>query len=32
MIVIAHRGASWEEPENSLPAFELAIAQGADYV
>ena len=30
--VIAHRGASWEEPENTLPAFRRAIAVGADYV
>lgn len=28
--VIAHRGASGYAPENTLPAFELAIAQGAD--
>jgi glycerophosphoryl diester phosphodiesterase len=32
MIVIAHRGASFDEPENSLAAFERAIADGADYV
>ena len=32
MIVIAHRGASWALPENTLPAFELAIEIGADYV
>jgi glycerophosphoryl diester phosphodiesterase len=31
-LVIAHRGASWDEPENTLPAFERAIAVGADYV
>lgn len=30
--VIAHRGASWDERENTLPAFERAIAVGADYV
>ena len=30
--VIAHRGASWHEPENTLPAFERAIALGADFV
>jgi glycerophosphoryl diester phosphodiesterase len=30
--VIAHRGASWEERENTLPAFERAIALGADFV
>jgi glycerophosphoryl diester phosphodiesterase len=28
--VIAHRGASALAPENTLPAFELAIRQGAD--
>ena len=30
--VIAHRGASWDERENTLPAFERAIATGADFV
>jgi len=30
--VIAHRGASYELPENTLPAFERAIEMGADYV
>lgn len=29
-LVIAHRGASAYAPENTLPAFELALAQGAD--
>src|SRR5919109_2850030 len=28
--VIAHRGASARAPENSLPAFELALEAGAD--
>ena len=28
--VIAHRGASADAPENTLPAFELAVRQGAD--
>jgi glycerophosphoryl diester phosphodiesterase len=32
MLVIAHRGASAEFPENTLPAFERAIEIGADYV
>ena len=32
MIVIAHRGASCDEPENTLAAFERAIGVGADYV
>jgi glycerophosphoryl diester phosphodiesterase len=30
--VIAHRGASGERPENTLPAYELAVAQGADMI
>jgi glycerophosphoryl diester phosphodiesterase len=32
VLVIAHRGASHELPENTLPAFERAIQLGADYV
>ncbi len=32
MLIIAHRGASNEFPENSLLAFEHAIAQGADGI
>ena len=32
MLVIAHRGASYERPENTLPAFVRAIEIGADYV
>jgi glycerophosphoryl diester phosphodiesterase len=32
VLVIAHRGASAELPENTLPAFERAIELGADYV
>ena len=31
-LVIAHRGASGYEPENTLRAFELAIAQGAQMI
>jgi hypothetical protein len=31
-VLIAHRGASAYAPENTLPAFELAIQQGADYL
>jgi len=31
-LVIAHRGACWDAPENSLEAFALAIDEGADYV
>jgi glycerophosphoryl diester phosphodiesterase len=32
VLVIAHRGASFDEPENTLPAFARAIELGADYV
>ena len=32
MLVIAHRGASFDLPENTLPAFERAIEVGADFV
>ena len=31
-IVIGHRGASGYRPEHTLAAYELAIAQGADYI
>jgi glycerophosphoryl diester phosphodiesterase len=31
-LVIAHRGASGERPENTLPAYELAIEQRADAI
>jgi glycerophosphoryl diester phosphodiesterase len=30
--VIAHRGACWELPENTLPAFERAIEVGANWI
>jgi glycerophosphoryl diester phosphodiesterase len=30
--VIAHRGACWKLPENTLPAFERAIEIGADWI
>jgi glycerophosphoryl diester phosphodiesterase len=32
VLVIAHRGASFDLAENTLPAFERAIEVGADYV
>ena len=31
-IVFGHRGASGELPENTLPAFQRALAQGADVI
>jgi len=31
-IILAHRGASAHAPENTLAAFELALAQGADGI
>jgi glycerophosphoryl diester phosphodiesterase len=30
--IVAHRGASADAPENTLPAFELAWKQGADAI
>ena len=30
--MIAHRGASGQRPENTLAAYELAVAQGADMI
>ncbi|MBW2094574.1 MAG: glycerophosphodiester phosphodiesterase [Deltaproteobacteria bacterium] len=32
VIIVAHRGASRDAPENTLPAFELAWAKGADAI
>jgi len=32
MLVIAHRGASADAPENTMRAFELAVEQGADMI
>ena len=31
-LVIAHRGASFDAPENTIAAFELAFARGADAI
>ena len=31
-LIVAHRGSSFEAPENTLPAFELAWKQGADAI
>ena len=31
-LVIAHRGSSGHRPENTLPAFELAVAHAADMI
>ncbi len=30
--LIAHRGASWDAPEHTIAAYELAIKYGADFV
>lgn len=32
LLAIAHRGASGHRPEETLPAFELAIDLGSDYI
>jgi glycerophosphoryl diester phosphodiesterase len=32
MMIVAHRGASHDAPENTMPAFELAWQQGADAI
>lgn len=32
LLIVAHRGASADAPENTLPAFELAWEQGADGI
>lgn len=32
VLITAHRGSSWQAPENTVPAIEQAIADGADYV
>ena len=31
-LVVAHRGASADAPENTMPAFRLAVEQGADAI
>lgn len=31
-LIVAHRGASRDAPENTLPAFKLAWQQGADAI
>jgi len=31
-VVIAHRGASYAAPEHTFAAYDLALAQGADYL
>jgi glycerophosphoryl diester phosphodiesterase len=31
-LVIAHRGSSGERPENTLPAYALAVEQRADMI
>lgn len=31
-IIVAHRGASYAAPENTIPSFELAFKEGADFI
>ncbi len=31
-IIVAHRGASYAAPENTIPAFELAFNENADFI
>ncbi|MHB2148837.1 glycerophosphodiester phosphodiesterase family protein [Calditrichota bacterium LG25] len=31
-LIIAHRGASYAAPENTLPAFKMAFAEKADFI
>ena len=31
-LLVAHRGASGYHPEHTLPTYELAVRQGADYI
>lgn len=30
--IIAHRGASWDAPEHTIAAYDLALEQGADWI
>jgi glycerophosphoryl diester phosphodiesterase len=32
MMIVAHRGASRDAPQNTIPAFKLAWQQGADAI
>ncbi len=31
-VIVAHRGASGHAPEHTIPAYDLAIAMGAEYI
>ena len=31
-LIVAHRGASYAAPENTIPSFELAFEEGADFI
>lgn len=32
IIIVAHRGASYAAPENTIPAFQLALKEKADFI
>jgi len=32
IIIVAHRGASYKAPENTIPSFQLAFEEGADFI
>ena len=32
VLIVAHRGASYAAPENTIPSFELAFNENADFV
>ena len=31
-LIVAHRGASYAAPENTIPSFELAFKEEADFI
>ena len=32
LLIVAHRGASYAAPENTIPSFELALKENADFI